>query len=164
MRYYERMKISDIWKLVIAVVVSEAAGFIGALFTTPSITTWYATLAHPAFSPPNWVFAPVWTLLYLLMGIAAYLVWKAGGGRKDVRAALIIFLIQLALNALWSIIFFGHHDPGVALIDIGLLWLAILATIVAFYKISKGAAYLLIPYIAWVTFAAYLNYAIWMLN
>jgi tryptophan-rich sensory protein len=158
------MKIPDIWKLVIAIVVSEAAGFIGTLFTTPSITTWYAALTHPAFSPPNWVFAPVWTLLYLLIGIAAYLVWKAGGNRKDVRAALIIFVIQLALNAGWSIIFFGQHNPGGALIDIGLLWLAILATILTFYKVSKRAAYLLLPYIAWVTFAAYLNYAIWTLN
>lgn len=158
------MNFSNGWKLIIAIVVSELAGIIGSLFTASEISAWYTTLARPDFSPPNWVFGPVWTTLYALMGIAAFLVWKKGFERIDVRSALGIFAGQLVLNTLWSIIFFGMHNPGAAFVEILFLWLAILATIVSFYRISKGAAYLLVPYILWVTFAAILNYTIWMLN
>ncbi len=151
-------------KLIIAIVVSELAGIIGSVFTAPSIAGWYATLVKPILNPPAWVFGPVWTTLFALMGIAAFLVWKKGLDRRDEKIALGIFLGQLVLNTLWSIIFFGLHSPVGALIEIVFLWLAILATIIAFAKISKPAAWLLVPYILWVSFAAYLNYSIWMLN
>ena len=121
----------------------------------------YATLVRPELAPPNWVFGPVWVTLYMLMGIAAFLVW-----RKDRRLnkALILFVLQLVLNSLWSIIFFGMQALGAAFVEIVFLWLAIVATIVAFQKISRPAALLLIPYILWVSFAAYLNFAFWTLN
>lgn len=158
------MRLNDFGKLVITIGVSELAGVIGSLFTAPSIATWYAALAKPALNPPAWVFGPVWTTLFALMGIAAYLVWRKGFGRADVRRALGIFGAQLILNALWSIIFFGLHSPGGALIEIVLLWLAILATIIAFAKISRPAAWFLLPYIAWVSFAGYLNFMIWTIT
>ena len=158
------MKINNTFKLVIAIVVSELTGIIGSVFTTPSIAGWYATLARPALNPPAWVFGPVWTTLFALMGIAAFLIWKKGLDRKDVKIALGIFIGQLVLNTLWSIIFFGLHSPGAAFVEIIFLWLAILATIIAFAKISKPAAWLLLPYILWVSFAGYLNFSIWMLN
>jgi len=158
------MKLGNVYKLLIAICISELAGVIGSLFTVSSIPNWYSTLAKPALNPPGWVFGPVWTTLYALMGIAAWLVWKSGWGRKEVKVALGVFGIQLFLNAAWSIIFFGLKSPGWALIDIVLLWLAIIWTIVVFYKISKPAAYLLLPYLLWVSFASYLNYSIWMLN
>ena len=158
------MKINNTFKLIIAIIVSELAGIIGSVFTTPSIAGWYAGIAKPALNPPAWVFGPVWTTLFALMGIAAFLVWKKGLDRKDIKIALGIFIGQLVLNTLWSIIFFGLHSPGGALIEIVFLWLAILATIVVFYKISRPAAWLLVPYILWVSFAMYLNYAIWALN
>ena len=151
-------------KLIIAIVVSELAGIIGSVFTTPSIAGWYAGIVKPALNPPAWVFGPVWTILFALMGIAAFLVWKKGLDRRDVKIALGTFLGQLVLNTLWSIIFFGLHSPGGALVEIVFLWFAILATIVAFYKISRPAAWLLVPYILWVSFAGYLNFSIWQLN
>jgi tryptophan-rich sensory protein len=158
------MKFPKFLKLITAIIISELAGIIGSVFTVSSISSWYVTLTKPTFSPPSYVFGPVWTTLYALMGIAAFLIWKKGLDRKDVKVALGIFIIQLVLNTLWSIIFFGLHSSGGALIEIVFLWLAILATIIAFYKISKVSAYLLLPYIAWVSFAAYLNYSIWVLN
>ncbi|MCL5006691.1 MAG: tryptophan-rich sensory protein [Patescibacteria group bacterium] len=158
------MKINNTFKLIIAIVVSEFAGIIGSVFTTPSIVGWYANLAKSALNPPAWVFGPVWTTLFAFMGIAAFLVWRKGLDRKDVKIALSIFAIQLVLNTLWSIIFFGLHSPAGALVEIIFLWLAILATIISFAKISKPAAWLLAPYILWVTFAAYLNVMIWLLN
>jgi len=158
------MKISNTLKLIIAIAVCELAGVVGSLFTTPSITGWYTEIIKPDFNPPSWVFAPVWTALFALMGIATFLIWKRGLDHRDVKIALGIFVGQLALNIAWSIIFFGLHSPGGALLEIVFLWIAILATIVAFAKISKIAAWLLVPYILWVSFAGYLNYAIWMLN
>lgn len=158
------MRFPTFFKLVIAIAVSLLAGIIGSVFTTSSVSSWYLTLTKPDLNPPSYVFGPVWTTLYALMGIAAFLIWKKGLDRKDVKVALGIFIIQLVLNTLWSIIFFGLHSPGAALVEIVFLWLAILATIIAFYKISRAAAYLLLPYILWVSFAAYLNYSIWVLN
>ena len=158
------MKINNTFKLIIAIVVSELAGIIGSVFTTPSIAGWYAGIVKPALNPPAWVFGPVWTTLFALIGIAAFLVWKKGLDRRDVKIALGIFLGQLVLNTLWSIIFFGLHNPGGAFIEIVFLWLGILATIIVFAKISKPAAWLLVPYILWVSFAGYLNYSIWQLN
>lgn len=166
------MRIKNFFKLIIAIAVSEMSGVIGSVFTTPSITGWYATLAKPELAPPSWVFGPVWTTLFALMGIAAFLVWKKGLDRKDVKIALGIFIGQLVLNTLWSIIFFGStsltingiNNIGLAFIEIVFLWLAILTTIIAFAKISKAAAWLLAPYILWVSFAGYLNFMIWTLN
>ena len=160
------IKTNNFLKLVIAIVVSEAAGVIGAFFTTPSIAGWYATLARPTLNPPAWVFGPVWTTLFALMGISLFLIWKSDPSvaPKERRRGGILFFIQLILNTLWSIIFFGLHNPAWALVDIVALWLVIVWTIVVFSKISKPAAYLLVPYLLWVSFAMYLNYSIWVLN
>ena len=164
----------NFFKLVMAIVVAEAAGIIGSLFTAPVVqSSWYAELIKPALNPPAWVFGPVWTTLFVLMGISAWLVWRqwddgSPSTKLRVKIALTIFIGQLVLNTLWSIIFIGLHSPGGALIEIVFLWLAILATIIAFAKISPPAgglaAWLLVPYIIWVSFAGYLNFAIWRLN
>lgn len=145
--------------LIIAIAIPEAVGVASSIFTIRAIPTWYATLAKPAFSPPNWVFGPVWTTLYALMGIAAFLVWQQPHTER--RRALWLFGIQLVLNGLWSAIFFGLRSPAGALFVIVALWWAILATMVTFSRISKPAALLLLPYLLWVTFATYLNYSIW---
>lgn len=146
------------------VIVCQLAGFIGAIFTAPAIGTWYAALAKPPFNPPGWVFAPVWTLLFFLMGVSAYLVWREGFGRKEVRTALSMFGVQLALNVLWSVLFFGLHSPLYALLDILLLWAAIFLTMRSFYAISRDAGFLLVPYLLWVSFALVLNLSIYLLN
>ncbi|MFH1990253.1 MAG: tryptophan-rich sensory protein [Patescibacteria group bacterium] len=157
-------------RLIISLALPQLAGMVGSLFTTSAIPTWYAVLQRPSFSPPNWVFGPVWVLLYILMGISVYLVWSSyakatdGQRRRTIKIALGIFGVQLFLNAIWSIIFFGLKSPGWAFVDIILLWLAILATIIVFSKISRPAMLLLLPYILWVSFAGYLNYSIWTLN
>lgn len=158
------MRTSDLIKLFISIVISLMAGFVGSLFTTPVVPGWYTTLALPVLSPPSWVFGPVWAILYVLMGVAAYLVWKKGLRRPLVRMGLFVFAIQLALNALWSYLFFGTRSPGLAFVEIVFLLVAILATIVLFRRVSTAAAWLLVPYLLWVGFAAYLNYMIWMLN
>ena len=150
--------------ILIFVLVCELAGFIGSVFTTPSIPGWYAGLAKPPFNPPNWVFAPVWTILYAMMGLSAYLVYEKGAKRKEVRKALAVFAVQLVLNALWSIVFFGAHMIFGAAVVIVLLWVLILESIVLFSRISKTAAYLLIPYILWVSFATILNISLYVLN
>jgi translocator protein len=151
-------------KFFLALVACLLAGMIGSAFTTPAIPTWYAALVKPPLNPPSWVFGPVWTLLYILMGIALYLIWVRGWDRKDVQVATAIFGVQLALNVIWSYLFFGLQSPFLALIEIVLLWVAIFMTIWTFYRVSVPAALLLVPYIIWVTFAAYLNYGIYLLN
>jgi benzodiazapine receptor len=158
------MKVKDIWKLVVSIVASLAAGAIGSIFTQQAIPTWYATLEKPAFNPPNWLFMPVWTLLYIMMGVAAFMVWRKGLENRQVRIALIVFLVQLVLNALWSVVFFGLESPLFGLVVIAALWVAILFTVLKFYKISLAAGVLLLPYLLWVTFAAVLNGSIWLLN
>jgi len=147
-------------KLMFSLLICQVAGGIGSIFTMPAISTWYATLQKPAFNPPNWIFGPVWTLLFLLMGIALYLVWQKPNNKK----ALIIFSVQLILNIAWSFAFFYLQNPLAGLIEIFILWIFILLTIVYFFKISKVAAYILIPYILWVSFAAVLNYFLYILN
>lgn len=147
-----------------AIAVCLLAAFIGSIFTMPAIPTWYAGLVKPALSPPAWVFGPVWTVLYILMGIALYLVWSRGWEHKNVQVATAIFAVQLVLNVLWSYLFFGMQAPYFALIEIVLLWIAIVMTAAAFYRVSVPAAVLLVPYILWVSFAAYLNYGIYILN
>lgn len=151
----------QVWILVAFLLVCLAAGLLGSLATAPQIPTWYATLAKPSWNPPNWIFAPVWTTLYVLMGIAAWLVWRKRGFRG--RTA-VLFWSQLVLNALWSILFFGLENPGGAFVEVVLLWVLILATVRDFARVSKAGAALLAPYLAWVTFASALNLAIWRLN
>ena len=158
------VRIRDIWKLVVSIIACLAAGAIGSIFTRQAIPTWYATLEKPAFNPPNWVFMPVWTLLYILMGIAAFLVWRKGLENRQVRIALIVFLVQLVLNALWSVAFFGLESPLYGVVVIAALWVAILFTVLKFYRISLAASVLVWPYLLWVTFAAVLNVSIWLLN
>jgi tryptophan-rich sensory protein len=148
-------------KLSVSVVLCLFVGFLGSLVTTPAIGSWYAGIAKPAFNPPNRVFGPVWTTLFVLMGIALYLVWAKKGEKGF---AITLFIVQLGLNLLWSVFFFGLGMPLLAFADIIVLWSAILLTMLAFHKVSKPAAYLLIPYIVWVSFASVLNLAIVILN
>ncbi|MFH1369092.1 MAG: TspO/MBR family protein [Elusimicrobiota bacterium] len=152
-------------KLIISITVSLSAGVIGAFFTTPSVKAWYPTLLKPSFNPPNWLFGPVWTLLYILMGIALFLVWNAPGANEEQKNnAMTIFFIQLALNTLWSIVFFGMHSIVGGLFVILFLSSFIIWTTVCFMLISKTAGWLMAPYILWVSFATVLNAAIWKLN
>lgn len=160
----ERTRVRDILEAVVAVLICQGAGFIGAVFTTPSIPTWYASLEKPFFNPPNWLFFPVWTTLYTLMGISAFLVWRKGIRDRQVRIALGIFVAQLILNSLWSIVFFGLHALLGGLMVIVVLWIAILLSIITFFRLSKLAGVLLIPYVLWVSFATVLNFSLWQLN
>lgn len=159
-----KVNMSRIVKFLIAILVCQIVGAIGSLFTVPSIPTWYATIEKPGFTPPNWVFAPVWTTLFVLMGISAYLIWEKGLERKEVRIALSIFVIQLVLNLFWSFLFFQLQSPLYAFFEIIVLWFLILLTTINFFKISKVAGFLLVPYILWVSFAAILNFSIAKLN
>ncbi len=161
------MKIEKLPKPVLligSIVLSQMAGIIGSLATTPAIPTWYVYLAKPTFSPPNWLFAPVWLTLYTMMGIAFYLIIAKGLKIKKKRIAAGLFLGHLVLNTLWSLVFFGLKDLGLALLVIIFLWLMIAILIDLFWKIDKRAGYLLIPYFLWVSFATMLNLAIWQLN
>ena len=146
--------------LLLTIGVGALAGFITA---GESSSDWYVNLAKPSYQPPSWLFSPVWTLLYILMGISFYYVWKKPLSRER-NIALTIFLAQLLLNFLWSILFFSLHSPSLALIDIVMMWLAILLTIFSFSRLSKAAAWLLVPYIMWVSFAMILNWDIWRMN
>jgi tryptophan-rich sensory protein len=149
--------------LAVSVFACFAAAGLGSIATTSSIPTWYADLAKPAWTPPDWIFGPVWTLLYSMMAIAAWLVWRRTG-LAGAKLPLGLFAVQLVLNTLWSILFFGLRSPGGAMIEIVLLWAAILATLIAFWRRSRLAGGLLVPYLAWVSFAAVLNAAIWWLG
>jgi translocator protein len=149
-------------KLIISIFVSLFAGFIGSFFTITGVNSWFSTIIKPSFNPPNWIFGPVWTTLYILMGISLYLIWT--NKIKNKKPAMTIFFTQLVLNSLWSILFFGVQKPLFAFIEIIILWFAILLTILKFHKISKPASYLLVPYILWVSFAAVLNLSIYLLN
>ncbi|MFH1211580.1 MAG: TspO/MBR family protein [Candidatus Woesearchaeota archaeon] len=151
-------------KLIASILICQLAGFIGSFFTASSVSTWFQTLNKPFFNPPSWLFAPVWISLYLLMGISLYIVWNKGVKSKETKTAVTLFGVQLALNTLWSILFFGLKSPLFAFIEIMILWAMIVLTIRCFCRISKTAAYLLVPYIIWVTFAAALNFAIYFLN
>jgi tryptophan-rich sensory protein len=152
-------------KIAIALIVCLLVGYSASVVTRPSVETWYPTIVKPIFNPPNWIFMPMWTLLYILMAVAAGLVWdKIKEQNEVVKKALAFFLIQLTLNAIWSYLFFGLKNPMLALIEIALLWLMIYETYLKFIKINKTAGYLLIPYLAWVAFAAILNASIWWLN
>lgn len=149
--------------LVISVGLSLATGFVGALATASSVDSWYQSLTKPPWTPPDVLFGPVWTVLYILMGVAAWLVWKRAGNRM-IHRPLAVYALQLILNACWSFIFFGLRNPGAALIEIFFLWAAIVANVACFARVDRRAAWLLAPYLAWVSFAVALNFAIWWLN
>ena len=149
--------------LLICLLIPLAIGGISGFATATSITDWYVTLNKPSFNPPNYLFAPVWTSLYTLMGISLFIIWRSPEGRNR-NNALLIFAVQLALNFFWSFLFFKFNLIGVALVEIVLLWTSILMMIIYFKRISKLAAYIQIPYLLWVSFATVLNAAIWFLN
>lgn len=153
-----------ILKLAVSVLACLGVGAIGSVFTVSSISTWYVTLSKPVFNPPNWLFGPVWTILYVLIGVSIYIVWQRGLKTKKVRDAMFLFSVQLFLNAIWGPVFFGAKNIFLALMIIVVLWIYILKTILAFGKIDKTASYLLYPYLAWVSFASVLNFSIWLLN
>lgn len=154
----------DLPKLIIAIVGCELVGILGTPFTLNAIPNWYVYLNKPFFAPPNWLFGPVWTLLYFLMGVSLYLIWKQGWKKKNIKDALTFFLIQLALNFMWTPIFFGLRAPLAGLVVIVAMWIFIVMTMKKFYAISKIACYLLVPYLLWVSFATLLNAAIVVLN
>jgi len=165
MKFIEETEKKINWKkLIAALVICLTAAFIGSYFTSSSIEDWYYTLEKPGFTPPNWIFGPVWGVLYILMGVSLYLVWKKGEFRKDVKLAMDVFGVQLVLNILWSFFFFYIQNPLAGFIEIIALWFMILLNVFLFYKISKPAAYLLTPYLMWVAYAANLNLYIWLLN
>ena len=152
-------------KIFIVVIICVAVGYFSGIVTRASIETWYPTLIKPSFNPPNWIFAPVWTLLYMMMGVAGGLIWSKSDINKNlVKTALWLFAIQLILNALWSYLFFGLHSPMLAGMENVLLWVMIFATYKQFAKIDNTAAYLMLPYLTWVSFAMILNANIWWLN
>lgn len=151
-------------KLFISLLIPLAVGITAGLFTRPEIDSWFITLNKPWFNPPNWLFGPVWTTLYILMGIALWIVWKSDAAEPVKKMAIYLFAIQLVLNFFWSLIFFNQHQLGWAFAELVLLWLFILATIFAFGRISPMAAWLMVPYISWVSFAGILNFTIWRLN
>ncbi len=148
----------------ISIAAPLVVGGISGFFTTPEIKTWYQTIKKPDWQPPNWLFGPVWTVLYIMMGIALYLVWKATADQSKKRMAIILWIVQLVLNFFWSFVFFRQHQIDWALGEILILWLFILLTIFSFARINKTAAWLLVPYISWVSFATILTYTIWQLN
>lgn len=155
---------NKILRCIGAILLCESAGILGSVFTASQIQSWYLTvLIRPSFSPPNWLFGPVWTILYALMGISLFLVWELKKSQER-KKALGVFFLQLALNALWTPIFFGLHATGVAFAVILTMWCAIIWNIILFYRLKKVAAYLLVPYLLWVSFASVLNGAIWILN
>ena len=151
-------------KLVIALALPLLVGFTSGMFTMEGVKTWYLTINRPTWNPPNWVFAPVWTTLYILMGIALFLVWKSDSSAELKYIAIALFVVQLFLNFCWSLIFFKWQQPGWAVVELAALWITILLTIFAFAQVNKIAAWLLVPYISWVSFAGILNYTIWRLN
>jgi tryptophan-rich sensory protein len=156
-------KVSILFGVIVSVLIAQMAGAIGSFFTFSSVQSWYAFLEKPFFAPPDWLFAPAWITLYTLMGIAAFLVWRKRDAVK-IKSALRFYSVQLVLNALWSVIFFGMRNPGLAFVEIVVLWLLILVATLKFFKVEKIAGYLFVPYLLWVTFAAILNFAVWRLN
>ncbi len=159
----QKLPLAQAIGLVVAVLICFAAAGLGAAVTTSEIPGWYADLAKPYWNPPDWIFGPVWTLLYLMMAVSAWLVWRQAGLARA-KLPLALFAIQLVLNSLWSVLFFGLHNPGAAAVEIVLLWAAVLATLITFWRRSHWAGGLLVPYLAWVSFASVLNFTIWRKN
>lgn len=151
-------------KFILSIVLVFIVGAFGSIFTASSVSSWFTTLAKPSFNPPAWLFGPVWTILYIMIGISLFLVWTTKANKNLKKKAYQVFGIQLILNAMWSAAFFGMKNPGLAFIVIAFLWILIIVNMVLFYKIKKSAGYILIPYLLWVSFASVLNFAIWILN
>lgn len=156
--------VREVPKLIVSIIIVFLAGAVGTVSTLPQITTWYASLAKPSWTPPNWAFGPIWSTLYVLMGISLFLVWREGLDKKKVQVGILVFAVQLVLNAVWSLVFFGGHNIFGGLILVIILWIAILVNIIVFYRISKAAGLILIPYLIWVSIASYLNYSVLVLN
>jgi translocator protein len=154
----------NLLRLVASIALCEAAGVIGGIFTARSVKTWYTELEKPWFSPPSWIFGPVWITLYAMMGVALYLIWQKRTEVPGADLAIGVFMIQLLLNVAWSFFFFGLRSPLFGFIEIVFLWISIAATVVLFWKISTAPGALLVPYLIWVTFASVLTYSIWQLN
>ena len=154
----------NFWRFIASLAMCYGAAFIGSFFTRTEITQWYAFLKKPIFTPPGWVFAPVWTALFFLMAVSLYLVWRRGLRIEKERMAFGLFIIHLIFNAFWSIVFFGFHEIFFALIVIIVLWIMIYSLIFQFYRINKFACYLLVPYLVWVSYASFLNFSLWLLN
>ena len=152
-----------ILKFLVSILLPLSLGAIAGMFTSHSVPEWYATLNRPSFNPPNWIFGPVWTTLYILMGISFFLIWKQGVSKERNRA-ILVYLLQLLLNFAWSFIFFYFNLIGLALVEIILLWISIIMMLVVFYKIKPIASYINIPYLLWVTFATVLNASYYLLN
>ncbi|MEF8789343.1 MAG: TspO/MBR family protein [Haloarculaceae archaeon] len=164
-RFRELPRDRPVFALAISVVAVEIVGASGSVFTVRGLSEWYGTLQRPALAPPNWVFGPVWTLLFALIGVALWLVWReVDSSPREVRLGVGVFLIQFVFNLGWSAVFFGMQEVGWGLAVIGLLWLLIVATVWAFDRVDRRAALLLVPYLLWVSFAAFLNYRFWVLN
>ncbi len=155
---------SNIVKAIIAIAIPLMVGATSGFFTISGVESWYQTIQKPSWNPPNWIFGPVWTTLYVMMGIALFLVWKEDTSEELKKIAIALFAVQLTLNFFWSFIFFNQQQPGWALVEIIAMWFFILLTIFAFAQVNKTAAWLLVPYISWVSFATILNYTIWQLN
>lgn len=151
-------------KIVISILICQSAGVIGSIFTSKSVNSWYKQLNTPSFNPPSWLFGPVWLILYSMMGFSLYMVYEKGFEKREVKVAVIFFIVHLVVNALWSFIFFGLRNPGAAFACIIILLAMIIISIILFFKVDKTASYLLIPYLLWVSFASVLNYSIWKLN
>jgi tryptophan-rich sensory protein len=155
---------SSIWKLIISIAICEFSGILSSILSSALMNPWFGSLNKPSWNPPSAVFGPVWTVLYILMGISLWLVWKSDKPTNQKEIAITFFTIQLFLNFWWSLLFFKFHSPALALIDITLLLILIVITMIHFFRISKTASYVLIPYVLWVAFASALNYSIWILN
>lgn len=155
---------SNIVKAIIAIAIPLMVGATSGFFTISGVESWYQTIQKPSWNPPNWIFGPVWTTLYVMMGIALFLVWKEDTSEELKKIAIALFAVQLTLNFFWSFIFFNQQQPGWALVEIIAMWFFLLLTIFAFAQVNKTAAWLLVPYISWVSFATILNYTIWQLN
>jgi tryptophan-rich sensory protein len=158
------LKKFQFFPFLISLLITLAIGFTAAFFTRPEIHGWYSTLKKPSFNPPPWLFAPVWTCLYILIAIAAYLIWKHRSRKPVYKVTRTIYFVQLFLNFLWSVVFFGMHQIAGAFMVIALLWISIILTIYWFNKFNKIAGWLLLPYLLWVSFAGILNASIYLLN
>jgi translocator protein len=160
----EKIRLNELPRLILCIIICQLAGVAGSVFTMSSVATWFPTLITPSYAPPGWVIGVVWTILFTLMGISLFLVWREGLEKPDVKMALYIFAAQLVVNILWSWAFFGLQSPLAGLAVIAVLWVLILLNIIKFWPISKWAGGLLLPYILWVSFAGFLNFTIWRLN
>lgn len=160
----QNIRARDIGIMLVFIFGCELIGGLGGIVSASAIGTWYQSLHKPSYTPPDWIFGPAWTTLYAVMGIAAYLVWREGFGKRIVKAALFAFAIQLFFNALWSPLFFGLHSPLLAMVDIIFLWVALVITTAYFFHVITTAGLLMLPYLAWVSFATVLNYGLWRLN